>query len=90
MPGFLVECKNCHTQAVIPEGGDPHDPETGLQCADPAASGCCTESHHHGQAADPETGTGTPCRPITFYANAVTSLTSPPIQAAAGLAGQGN
>jgi hypothetical protein len=74
--GFLVECKNCREQKVIPEGQDPHHPVTGLKCPAPEVTGCCTLTHHHGQAADPVTGSGVPCRPVTFYANAVTELST--------------
>lgn len=85
MSGFLVECKNCHTQAVIPEGGDPHHPETGLQCTAPEVTGCCTQNHHHGESAAALAADSMPsCRPIIFHANAVTEF-----RPAAGLIGQG-
>lgn len=73
MGAYLVECKKCSRQALVNDGrnaageqvAEPDDPHTTLVCD------CCTENHHHGQAADPDTGTGVPCRPIIHFGNAV-------------------
>ena len=82
---MLVECKNCHTQAVLPDGVDPHHPELGLICNDAEANGCCTENHHHGDAAGAKEDGGTPCRPITFHVNAPVFFSA---QALAALSGE--
>ncbi|HEY2638451.1 MAG TPA: hypothetical protein VGI66_01020 [Streptosporangiaceae bacterium] len=70
MAGYMVECKSCGKQELVDDGLNaqgvqvrpPQDPHVKLVC------GCCPADHHHGQAADPVTGTGVPCRPITHYA----------------------
>lgn len=55
---FEVQCNSCGTQAFTENRADP---DSALVC--PEGSGCCTEEHHHGQAANE---TGTPCRPVTI------------------------
>jgi hypothetical protein len=75
--GVLVECKGCYTQAVVPEGVSPHHPTDGLLCADPEASGCCTERHDHSQSGPDGQGG---CRPVRFYPNAPVSLTDSGLQ----------
>lgn len=43
MPNRQVQCKQCLATASVPDGIDPH---TMTWCS------CCTQDHHHGQAAE--------------------------------------
>jgi hypothetical protein len=63
--GHIVECNQCRKQAFVMDGGDIH---VALVCP------CCPEDHHHGQAAGNAAEGGTPCRPVTVYANAIATL----------------
>jgi hypothetical protein len=82
--GHVVECKQCHATAQVLDGTDVH---TVLVC------NCCTQAHHHGQAAAAcvgnngvghngvPCGVGVPgctvCRPIVVHAQAVAVLQLP-------------
>lgn len=57
---LLIECNGCHTKMFSEEANV--DPDAALTCADPEASGCCTDDHHHGD----NQRVGEPCRPITI------------------------
>jgi hypothetical protein len=48
-----IQCRGCLASAYTENGSDP---DALVVCPDPAASGCCTQDHHHGQAANSCTG----------------------------------
>ena len=73
--GNIVECKQCAKRATVMDGGHVHE------ALDDAGCTCCPHGHYgqeHVDHADPVTGTGQPCRPVTIYANAVVQLVQAP------------
>lgn len=58
---YLIQT-NCCRASVTAE--DATDPDSAVACTG-ETDACCTQPHHHGQAANE---TGQPCRPITITA----------------------